>query len=180
LSLPEGVWAIKCLAALDGANVVALAVPDLEADVLTCAEAGVSAYVTREQPISALTETILGVARGEAICSARMAATLLRRIATLAVERRPEPPDRRLTERELDVVGLIDQGLSNKLIAGRLCIEVSTVKNHVHSILEKLQVNRRGEAAARVRATTVLRATDDRGASRSSGSEGPDPRRGPG
>jgi two-component system, NarL family, nitrate/nitrite response regulator NarL len=50
------------------------------------------------------------------------------------------------------VIRLIDEGLSNRAIAARLCIEVTTVKNHVHNILEKLSVHRRGEAAARVRA----------------------------
>ena len=48
-------------------------------------------------------------------------------------------------------MALIDEGLSNKEIAARLCIELSTVKNHVHNLLEKLGVRGRGEAAARVR-----------------------------
>jgi two-component system nitrate/nitrite response regulator NarL len=47
---------------------------------------------------------------------------------------------------------LIEEGLSNKEIAMRLMIQVATVKNHVHSILEKLEVQRRGEAASMVRA----------------------------
>jgi two-component system nitrate/nitrite response regulator NarL len=46
---------------------------------------------------------------------------------------------------------LIEEGLSNKEIARRLCIEVATVKHHVHNLLEKLGVSRRGEAVARVR-----------------------------
>jgi DNA-binding NarL/FixJ family response regulator len=46
-------------------------------------------------------------------------------------------------------VSLLQQGLSNKEIAGRLGVELSTVKNHVHNILEKLHVSRRSEAAAR-------------------------------
>jgi DNA-binding NarL/FixJ family response regulator len=57
-----------------------------------------------------------------------------------------------LTSRELEVVDLIDRGLSNKEIASRLSIEVPTVKNHVHNILEKLGVHRRADAAARMRA----------------------------
>ena len=59
--------------------------------------------------------------------------------------------DADLTRRERQIVGLIDQGLSNKEIASRLCIELPTVKNHVHNILEKLHVRRRGEAVARIR-----------------------------
>ena len=56
-----------------------------------------------------------------------------------------------LTSRELEVAELIERGLSNKEIAAQLSIAVTTVKNHVHSILEKLNVHRRGEAASLVR-----------------------------
>ncbi|HEX2085320.1 MAG TPA: response regulator transcription factor [Solirubrobacteraceae bacterium] len=56
-----------------------------------------------------------------------------------------------LTTRELEIVALIEQGLSNKQIADRLSIEVATVKNHVHNILTKLELSRRGEAAALLR-----------------------------
>ena len=59
--------------------------------------------------------------------------------------------DSRLTKRELEILALIDQGLSNKEIARRLCIELPTVKNHVHNVLEKLQVSRRADAAALVK-----------------------------
>jgi DNA-binding NarL/FixJ family response regulator len=81
-----------------------------------------------------------------------MAASLFQRIATLALERSPQSIESRLTARELEILDLIDQGLSNKEIARRLTIELSTVKNHVHNILEKLNVSRRSEAAARARA----------------------------
>jgi DNA-binding NarL/FixJ family response regulator len=52
--------------------------------------------------------------------------------------------------REREIVELIEQGLTNREIATRLCIELSTVKNHVHNILEKLGVARRAQAAALV------------------------------
>ena len=55
-----------------------------------------------------------------------------------------------LTVRECQVAVLLMQGMSNKEIAARLCIEVATVKNHVHHILAKLDVRRRGEAVARL------------------------------
>ena len=61
-----------------------------------------------------------------------------------------------LSKRELQIAGLIDRGLSNKEIARRLGIQATTVKNHVHNILDKLNVHRRGEAAACIR--TALRA----------------------
>ena len=60
-----------------------------------------------------------------------------------------------LTQREVEIVGLLARGLSNKEIAGALNIEVATVKNHVHNILEKLHVKRRSEAAARLLSTSA-------------------------
>ena len=63
----------------------------------------------------------------------------------------PAPPSVSLTSREREVVELIDEGCSNKQIARTLSIEVATVKHHVHNLLAKLKVSRRGEAAARFR-----------------------------
>jgi two-component system, NarL family, nitrate/nitrite response regulator NarL len=135
--------------------VVALGVSESETEVITWAEAGVAGYHFKTESLGELLAIIQGVARGEALCPPRITAALLRRIAALAAERRPEAGATRLTAREREIVELVDQGLSNKEIARHLSIEVRTVKNHVHNILEKLQVNRRGEAAARVRATRI-------------------------
>jgi LuxR family maltose regulon positive regulatory protein len=59
--------------------------------------------------------------------------------------------DVRLTDREVEIVRLLEQALTNKEIARHLGIEVSTVKTHVHSILEKLRVGRRRDAVAHLR-----------------------------
>ena len=96
-----------------------------------------------------LADVLRVAARGEALCSPQMIAALLRRVATLA---RENTATSALTGRELEVMALIDEGLSNKQIARRLSIELPTVKNHVHHILEKLGVQGRYEAAARLRA----------------------------
>jgi DNA-binding NarL/FixJ family response regulator len=133
-------------------RVVALGVRDVEDEVVACAEAGVAGYLLRQQSLAELAQVVQSVARGETLCTPRTTATLLRRVATLAAARPPVPTPGYLTAREREILQLIDQGLSNKEIARRLSIEVRTVKNHVHNILEKLQVNRRGEAAARMRA----------------------------
>lgn len=133
--------------------IVALSVPEQESDVLACAEAGASNYVPREASLVDLVEAINAATRGEAYCSPKIAAGLLRRIRILSMERHePAPQLPALTTRQSEILELIDQGLSNKEIAGRLLIEVPTVKNHIHNILEKLQVHRRSEAAARARA----------------------------
>ena len=105
----------------------------------------------REGSLDDLRRAIDSVARGESIVSPKMAASLLRRVSTLAADRAAPPAIEELTVREREIVGLIEQGLANKQIAARLNIELATVKNHVHRILEKLDVTRRGEIAARLR-----------------------------
>jgi DNA-binding NarL/FixJ family response regulator len=149
----DNAWVVRALAAaVPGTRVVALSVPNTEPDLLACAEAGLAGYVTRDGSIEDVVAAVEAAARGEVLCSPRMAATLFQRVATLALERSPAAIESRLTHRELQILDLIDQGMSNKEIARRLMIELSTVKNHVHNILEKLQVRRRTEAAARARA----------------------------
>ena len=144
--------------AIPGVKVVACAVPETEHDVIPCAEAGVAACLPRETPLDDLVATIEHVASGESSASPRVAAMLLRRVATLAAIRVSEA---HLTAREEEVLVLIDDGLSNKQIARRLSIELATVKNHVHNILEKLHVHRRYEAAARMRARNGSAQTKD-------------------
>jgi DNA-binding NarL/FixJ family response regulator len=126
--------------------VVALAAPESEEDIIALAEAGVLGYVTRDESLDNLVTTIESVARDEMACSPWMATVLVRRVQALAAER--PGPTQRLTAREAEILELIAQGLSNKEIAARLFIEVTTVKNHVHNILEKLGVSRREEAVA--------------------------------
>jgi two-component system nitrate/nitrite response regulator NarL len=137
---------------------VAIGIEDSDVDVLNCAELGAAAYVTREGSLDELIAAVHGAAKGELICSPRRAGTLIRRLATLAGERELELPRAKLTRREREIAALIQQGLSNKEIAIRLSIEVATVKNHVHNVLEKLKIHRRAEAA-RAMACSLARTT---------------------
>src|SRR5256885_10828505 len=92
--------------------------------------------------------------RGELYCPPRVAFTLLRRLGALAAslrddeEKATHSPLRALTGREREILHLVDDGMTNKGIAGRLVIELATVKNHVHNILKKLHVHRRIDASA--------------------------------
>jgi two-component system nitrate/nitrite response regulator NarL len=148
-----GISAVEALHRLDAtASLVAVGVEDDESQVLALVEAGASGFVLADEDATALTETLVGAAHGETRCSGRMAAALAHRVTTLAAVQQRLPAGANLTARELEIVDLIDEGLSNKEIAAVLRIEVATVKNHVHNILEKLKVRRRGEAAAHVRA----------------------------
>ena len=134
------------------ARIVAFAVEETERDVLLCAEAGASGYVACDGTMDDLVNTIHSVARGELLCSPRIAATLFRALHAQGSRSDGDRLALTLTAREREIAPLIDRGLSNKEIAAHLRIEVATVKNHVHNLLEKLQVASRGEAAARLRA----------------------------
>jgi DNA-binding NarL/FixJ family response regulator len=143
-----------------GAGVIALAVPEVDRYLLNCVEAGAAGYVTQDQSIEDVTAAVRSAACGEAVVSPRMAARLLRHVSALAAGVSPSEPLARLTPRERDIAARVERGLSNKQIARELSIEVATVKNHVHNILEKLHVNRRSEAAARLRAYDFAHSTN--------------------
>ncbi|MGQ0570740.1 MAG: LuxR C-terminal-related transcriptional regulator [Armatimonadota bacterium] len=152
MEMPECASMVRAMVdALPGVRVITVGLLDSEQDVISCVEAGAQGFVPRDGSLEDLVAGVRSVVRGETLCSPRITATLLRRVATLAAERRNWPGQAHLTVREREIVRLIDDGLSNKEIAHRLSIEVRTVKNHVHNILEKLQVRRRGEAAALAR-----------------------------
>lgn len=117
-------------------------------DVLACARHDVSGYLDRSAGIEELITAIARVSGGELVCPASVTSVLIRQVGTTPAV---EPVPRRLTPRELEIIALLDEGLSNKQIAARLQIEVATVKNHVHNVLDKLDVKRRSQAAKRCR-----------------------------
>lgn len=114
-----------------------------EDEGLAGAEAGVTAFVDHEGTIDDLNEAAKCAMKGVPVCPPRLTTRLLERINQLASCSRIDP-DSPLTHRERQIHGLLQQGLSNKEIAGALNISPATVKNHVHMILEKLNVPKRG------------------------------------
>ena len=144
------------LAAIPHGKVVALGMADEELDAVACAEAGAAGYISSEASVDELVATITRVARGEFPCSPRVASLLARRICSLAAQGAINEERSSLTAREWEIVRLLHDGLSNKEIAQRLGIVVSTVKNHVHHILSKTHVSRRAQIAALVRPWTAL------------------------
>ncbi len=159
MAMPHSLSAVQgIVVTAPDVKVVALGLPELERDLIACAEAGIAGYVPRDASVTDLVAVLESVARGELLCSPRTAAALLRRVTALAMGRRGEADvPGVLTPREREIVALLERGLSNKEIARALGIEVATVKNHVHNLLEKLRVHRRGEAVARLRNTTQPR-----------------------
>jgi DNA-binding NarL/FixJ family response regulator len=121
---------------------------DDESEIVACAEAGVAGYHTRTESLDDLLVLMRTVAAGKSFCSPRVSAILLRRLSALASQRPPAAKELVLTARESQILRMLELGLSNQDIAAQLCIAVHTVKNHVHSVLSKLGVSTRAEAAA--------------------------------
>jgi len=133
-------------------HVVGLGIAEEQDAVIAAAEAGVAAFLGHEADFAQLRATIDSAKRGEMLCSPRVAAILRQHVTALALSRRVQQSLRtRLTAREIAIMALVEDGLSNREIAHRLCIEVSTVKNHLRNVFEKLQVGHRAEAVARLR-----------------------------
>lgn len=137
-------------------KVIILGMPDLTDEIMACIEAGAVGYVLKESSFDFLVETIRSAKRGESFCSPRMAASLFSRVAELMGERIPREAVK-LTPREVEIINKIAEGLSNKEIAQRFSIEAQTVKNHVHNILDKLQLHNRLEAVQYARERNLLK-----------------------
>jgi DNA-binding NarL/FixJ family response regulator len=121
-------------------------------DTLRYIEAGAAGYILKDSSLKEFVDIIRLAQKGEAQVSTRMAGAMMERLFRLArvfsaVENQIDG-DVRLTSRELEVLQSISEGLTNQEIAARLVVEVGTVKNHVHRILEKLNVSSRQEAAS--------------------------------
>jgi two-component system, NarL family, nitrate/nitrite response regulator NarL len=127
-------------------KVLAFAVEEVASDILECAEAGAAGYVTADASLEELTTAIERIARAELVCSPRIAAQLFGRMSERGARGLAET--RTLTTRERQVLDCIRLGQSNKEIARKLNIAETTVKNHVHHLLEKLSVTTRAQAAA--------------------------------
>jgi two-component system nitrate/nitrite response regulator NarL len=148
------------VASVPNTKIVALGVTEASDEILALAAAGTAGYVHDSAAAKDVVGVLDRVMRDELLCSPRAAASLYRQVAVLSHSGIPvlsEDANGRvdvdlLSRRELQIAHLIERGLSNKQIARELGIEATTVKNHVHHLFEKLNVHRRVEAAARIRA----------------------------
>ncbi len=131
-------------------KILAFAVDEVAADILECAEAGAAGYVTADASVEDLITAIERIGREELVCSPRIAATLFGCLSGRLARCEGDAPRGLLTSRERQVLDCIRRGFSNKEIAQSLNIAEPTVKNHVHNVLEKMDVTTRAQAAARV------------------------------
>jgi DNA-binding NarL/FixJ family response regulator len=151
LTLPgmSGIEATQRLTAVAPlARVVVLTVASDDRHLVDALLAGACGYLLKDSPIDQIVEGIRGAERGESFVSPQVASHLVRRL------REPSKIDpglgpTELTSRELEVLGLLSRGLDNSEIAQTLFLSQHTVKNHVSSILTKLRVQNRIQAAVR-------------------------------
>jgi DNA-binding NarL/FixJ family response regulator len=130
-------------------KILIIEVPNTEDDILYCIEkGGASGYLLSNGSLGELLNNLKAIVRGETLCSPRIARLTFWRISQLASQNGNVRAfnGMRLTRRESEIMTLIEKNLHNKEIAVRLHIEVSTVKNHVHNILEKLRLHDRHSA----------------------------------
>ena len=139
----DGIAATRAITADQAvdADVLVLTTFDVDEDVFAALEAGAAGFLLKGADEATLLTAIRSVAAGDGTLDQR----LTRRILAEFAARRPTQPTRsaptgpavELTDRELDVLRLLGQGLSNAEIAGRLYIEPTTVKYHLASLLQK-------------------------------------------
>jgi len=128
------------------ARIIMLTVSDEEADLYDAVKNGASGYLLKDSSIDEVAQAIRVVADGQSLISPSMAIKLLDEFKQMSRSDRQQVPTPKLTDRELEVLKLVAQGLNNREIAKRLFISENTVKNHVRNILEKLQLHSRMEA----------------------------------
>lgn len=137
-----------------GVRVLALTTFDDDEDVFAAIRAGAVGYLLKDVSGARLVEALVAAERGESVLHPSVAAKLVARVARLPDD--GAPTEHPLSEREVDVVRLVAEGRSNREIARALFLAEGTVKNLVTSVLSKLQVRDRTQAALRARDLGIL------------------------
>ena len=129
-------------------KILMLTVSDEEEDLYEAIKAGATGYLLKEISIEEVADAVRAVVQGQTLISPSMASKLIQEFNNLSKrsEERRDMPAPKLTDRELEVLKLVAQGMSNRDVAGVLFISENTVKNHVRNILEKLHLHSRMEA----------------------------------
>ncbi len=137
----DGVGAIREIVERGlGAHVLVVTTYDTESDVLPAIEAGATGYVLKDTPRDELRNAVRAAAVGESVLSPPAAKHLVGQV------RRPARGT--LSDRELEILGLVASGATNKAVAAQLFISEATVKTHLLHTYEKLGVHHRAAAVA--------------------------------
>jgi DNA-binding NarL/FixJ family response regulator len=133
--------------AFPAVQVVMLSVSEDDQDFFAAIRCGADGYLVKDLRPEGLFQELRGLAQGEAPLSRTMTSKLLRQLARQGSMIVPPISSDLLSPREQEVLTLIVEGLTNREIAAELGIAVNTVRNHVRSVLEKLDVRNRVQAA---------------------------------
>jgi DNA-binding NarL/FixJ family response regulator len=131
---------------LPTAQVVMFTVSDEESDLFEAIKAGASGYLLKEVDPTEVAAAVRQIHAGHSLLSPAVASKLVSEFASLATRTDERAMRPKLTARELEVLGLASEGLTNRQIGRRLHISENTVKNHMRNILEKLHLHSRMEA----------------------------------
>jgi DNA-binding NarL/FixJ family response regulator len=144
----DGVEATRRLTALgEPARVLILTTFDLDEYVYEAIRAGASGFLLKDVQPTQLVDAVRVVAAGEALLAPTVTRRLLDHFAGQLPGATKAPPElARLTERELEILTLLAEGLSNAELAERLFLSETTVKTHVSSVLRKLELRDRVQA----------------------------------
>ena len=144
-------------------KLIVLSMFEDETNVLTCAKAGISGYLPRDSSIDELVEAIIQVHNDEIYCPSCFTKYLLNSLRGFTVKSianntksENSPISDILTRRECQIVKMMADGFSNKQIARNLTIEVSTVKNHVHNVLVKLDAKNRTQVVSKLKHSSII------------------------
>jgi DNA-binding NarL/FixJ family response regulator len=150
----SGIEAVRELAPrLPDTRIVMLTVSTDRRDLLDAVRHGAAGYLTKDLTGDALLRAVRGLRRGDLAMSRVHAATVVDHLARSARSAIPEPDELEsvLSAREHEVLRLLAEGMTDREIAGALSISPRTVESHVSSVLHKLGVRNRAEAAQRYR-----------------------------
>ena len=152
---PGGIAAIRAIAESgqpgqsgQWPRVLVLTTYQTEADVLAAMDAGARGYLLKDTPPDDLFRAVRATARGETVLSPAVATMMVRRASS------PGPV---MTEREVEVLGLLAEGLGNKEMARRLLVSEATVKSHLTHVYAKLGVDSRAGAVAKAIEQRIIR-----------------------
>jgi DNA-binding NarL/FixJ family response regulator len=143
---------------LPDCHVLVLTTFDDDEDVFEGLRAGAVGYLLKDASSDKLFEAIRSAAQGEYFLQPSITSKVMAEFARLSREARRQPEGllEPLSEREMDILRLLAQGLSNRVIAGQLVIAEGTVKNHVTSILAKMDAKDRLQAVLKAKSLGLL------------------------
>ncbi len=146
----------KMREAVPGARVLVLVAETSSWAAVQAINAGASGFVLQGETVDGLARAIRTVNSGQIVCPSAVTALLFSHVAGGVPVVHASSAASRLTGRQMEIVALVGQGMSNKEIARRLSVSLHTVKNHIHNLLERLGLRSRVEVALFARRTGLL------------------------